>query len=249
MVVKRRREACWMLLAWTVLAVLLLSPTVSANTVILSRPSEGTFVYTPFVPPGQPYLASGLGIVEGPSPGGSTKGAMVFDLSFIPKGTTITTASFTMSVGGSSYIYGPPNLTILDYVAPGSTVSLGDFSLATNDVGGIGGLPYNPNAPPGSINVVQMFNVLAFVQSLVNNGTPYAGFQFEDNHNLGLGGSEFIPGSTAPSLTITSPAFLIVPEPRSALMLAMGIGGVLLVSIVARPLGITKRCVAGRTRR
>jgi hypothetical protein len=88
------------------------------------------------------------------------------------------------------------------------------------------------NAPNGSIDVVQTFDVSAFIQSLVNNGTLYAGFQFEDGFDAHLGGFEDIPGSTAPNLTITSPVFLTVPEPRSALMLTLGIGGVLLLSRV-----------------
>jgi hypothetical protein len=98
-------------------------------------------------------------------------------------------------------------------------------------------------------SVTAPFDVSGFIQSLVNNGTPYHGFLFEDNFGASLGGAENIPGSTAPVLTITSSATLVVPEPRSALMLALALIGVLLVPVVARPLGITRQSAAERTRR
>jgi hypothetical protein len=238
MVVKRRLDVCRALLACTVLVVLL-SRAVPANTVGVNSSSQGTkfdeYTSIQFVP--------ALSAVAGPTSNhGAITGAMVFDLSFIPRGTTITSASFTMSVGGTSVLHGNPVLGVSDYVGSSPTVSLGDFSLVTNPVGFFNNLP--PNAPVGSINIVQTFDVSGFIQSLVNNGTPYAGFQFADQL-----GAEFIPGSTVPTLTITSPVFLAVPEPRSALLLALGMATVLLGSVVARPLGITKRSAGGRTRR
>jgi hypothetical protein len=253
MVIKHRRDVCRVLLAWSVLAVLL-SRAVPANTVVLGSSSRGSEVFNRGIGFPADFIPS-LSVVAAGGTGGTglTNGAMVFDLSFIPKGTTITSASFTMSVGGSILIFGPPSLEILDYVGTSPTVSLSDFSLVTNPftslVGSIGNLPLN--APPGSIDVVQTFDVSAFIRSLVNNGTPYAGFEFQDAAGTNFGGAEYIPGSYPPILSITSPVFLTVPvpEPRSALLLALGMAAVLLVSIVARPLGITRRFAVGRTRR
>jgi hypothetical protein len=244
MATKRRLKSCRVLWAWSALAVLLLSTAAPANTMIVGSPaSVGTEVDRYNFPPPQPQFSPGLGPVDSDSTGFASA-AMVFDLSFIPKGTSITSATFTMSVGGSFEIYHPPSLNVFDYVGTGPTVSLTDFSQGAAFLGSIGGLP--ASASPGTIDVVNTFNATSFIQSLVNNGTPYAGFLFQDAG----GGAEYIPGSTAPFLSISSPAALAlaVPEPQSALMLALGIGGVLLVSLVARPLGITRRFAPGRTR-
>jgi hypothetical protein len=238
MVVKRRREVWRVLMASSVLAVLL-SRAVSANTVAVTNSDLATELIL-FVNP--PQLFHGVGFVSSPTSNGTDIDAMVFDLSFIPSGTPITSANFTMSVGGTSPAHGLPFMDVFDYVGTSRLVSLGDFSLPTNLVGNFPGLPVS--APPGS-DFVHTFDVSGFVQSLVNNGTPYAGFRFQDDG----GGIEDIPGSTVPSLTITSPVFLTVPEPHSVIMLAVGIAGVLLAVIAARPLGITTLCAVGRTRR
>jgi hypothetical protein len=159
----------------------------------------------------------------------------VFDLSYIPQGTPITSAAFTMSVGGTQPIRGAPiALAISDYVAPSSVLSQATFPQVQPTVnppanlGQIGNLPVT--APPGSINIVQTFDVTSFVRALVNNGTFNAGFLFECVGDAAIS----IPGSTAPSLTVTSPVTLAVPEPNSSLVLAIGLIGVGLVAHAAR---------------
>jgi hypothetical protein len=242
MVVKRRLEACRVRWTWSALVVLLLSAAASANTVTVGSPaSVGNEVDLYNFPPPQPHFSPGLGPVFSDSTGFGSA-AMVFDLSFIPKGTSITSATFTMSVGGSFEIYHPPSLNVYDYVGIGPIVSLTDFSQSSTFLGNMGVLP--TSADPGTINILKTFDATTFIQSLVNNGTPYAGFLLKD----GGGAAEDIPGSTAPFLSISSPATLTVPEPQSGLMLAVGFAGVLLVSLAARPRAITRQSVVGRTR-
>jgi hypothetical protein len=229
MLERRWRAVCPALWTWLVLAL----PAVPAraNTVLLTGPpGQGTEIIQPLGFP--PQLSPALGPVFF-DVSGSAVAAMVFDLSFIPKGTSITSATFTMSVGGSTFIRSPssPSLIISDYVGLGPTVSLSDFNQGTSSLGSIDLLP--PMASPGSLNVVKSFDVSSFVQSLVNNGTPDAGFQFQ-----GSLGAVYIPGnSTRPSLSITSPVTLVVPEPRSALLLAVGMAGMLAACLYHAILG------------
>ena len=91
-------------------------------------------------------------------------------------------------------------------------------------VGDLQGL--QANAPPNSINAVTTFDVTSLVQLSVSSQLPYEQYQFVIINSTGI---VDIPGATLPSLTITSPAQLSVPEPPGALLMVFGVTGVLIV--------------------
>jgi hypothetical protein len=214
-----------------------------ASTVVALPASQGTENIDP--PLYQAQFSSGLGSVSNSSDG-TAVGAMVFDLSFIPQGTSITSATFTMSVGGSLAIHGGgnPYMLVYDYVGTSAIVSLADFGLPTTYLGEFSGLP--KFAGPGSLDVVQTFDVSNLVQSLVTSGTRYVGFEFQAGSDSGV----ILPGNTTqPSLTINSPSTLTaltVPEPPGALLLALGAAGVVLFALRTRLFALYHAMRAGK---
>jgi hypothetical protein len=176
MIVKRRLEACSVLLALG-LNIIVSPPPARANTISVN-PGTGSVgtVITTFHTMNTTFTPA-LGPVSIVPDSGTANGALVFDLSFVPRGTTITSATFTMSVGGAVDGLGSPGMFVNEYVAPGPLLSLSNFPQGGSVIGSFTGLPNGSN--PGTINVVRTFDVTSFVQSLVNNGTPYPGYQFQ----------------------------------------------------------------------
>jgi hypothetical protein len=77
--------------------------------------------------------------------------------------------------------------------------------------------------PPGSVSIPTTVNLTSRVQSLVNQGTRYVGFQFSaPESNVLVWGS--LSGGDAPILTISSPS-IVLPEPASVVLLGLGLLG------------------------
>ena len=100
----------------------------------------------------------------------------------------------------------------------------GDYGTFVGDLQGLAN-----DAPPGSINAVTTFDVTGLIQQRVANNPPYASFQFVIIDSTG---AVDLPGSTPPSLTITSPSMLVVPEPAGAVLMAIGVGFVSVLVVV-----------------
>jgi hypothetical protein len=101
-------------------------------------------------------------------------GAVVFDLSFIPHSTTISSATLTVSVNGAQ---GLGNLEVFSYTAPSSVITLSNFPVGTNLVGTF----TPPSGAIGSLNAVTTFNVTGLIQSLLASSNSYQGFLLEAN--------------------------------------------------------------------
>ncbi len=234
---RRRLDVRLGSLVWVTLVSLGLAGVTRGNTVIIAPSSEIT-VTTDFF--GNVTSFNGLQSVFGPTPDSypvNSAAALVFDLSFIPRSTVITSATFTMSASGDQNDLSdtPPTIPMFSYVAPSSVLTLSNFSESeANPLGALQGLQANEG--PGSFNAVTNFNVGALIQSMVMNGTPFVGFNFGNPLFENFDGSFFlleafvsIPGTTLPSLTITSPSLLVVPEPPGALLLVLGLAGIVVV--------------------
>jgi hypothetical protein len=221
---RRRFDVRLELLAVAALMSLALAGAARANTISVAPASEGTQIEhfnttITFVP--------GIGQVATIPDYAIINGAVVFDLSFIPAGTTITGASFTVSVNGSQ---SGGELAVYSYTAPSNLVTMSDFPFGGILLGNSAPLPLS--APPGSIDAVTTLDATSFIQSLVTNGTPYAGFLLEAQVT---DGGYNLPGTTPISLSITSPSVLTVPEPPGAVLMALGLTGLLIVISVRAP--------------
>jgi hypothetical protein len=216
------------------------------NSVAFSQASAGTLENLIGQP--QPLFLPNLGTVFN-SGTSNTAAASVFDLSFIPHGTTITGATLTVSAAEWLETGNPldvPRLNVTPYVAPTSVVTqsnIGDYT----DIGGVF-YTYSFPSTSGSSNLNITLDVTSYIQSFVTNGTPDAGFY------LSVPGLSIIelPGNNLPALSITSPSFLTVPEPPGALLLALGLLGLSLgvglwrwlTRLRARPAADAASCTA-----
>jgi len=214
------------MLARVALALLGLAEVTRANTVVISPSSVGTLVDNTLM--GNMYsFTPSLGPVF-VNQFGNASADLVFDLSFIPRTAVISSATFTMSANGSLFNDEPINLSVYSNIVSSSVVSMsnfnqnGDYGTFVGDLQGLAN-----DAPPGSINAVTTFDVTGLIQQRVANNPPYASFQFLIIDSTG---AVDLPGSTPPSLTITSSSTLTVPEPSGAVLMAIGIVSVLVVA-------------------
>ena len=120
------------------------------------------------------------------------------------------------------------------YADADGVVGLDDFHKPTTSLGNTGGLP---NSGPTSLNIPFDFDVTSFIQSLVNNGSLFAGFRLdlENNGNVNVWGSDAPDPTQRPRLAIT---FSAVPEPPSAWLMGLGIVGLLAVAWRRRVLAV-----------
>jgi hypothetical protein len=144
----------------------------------------------------------------------------------IPHGVRITSAILSLTIAGAQTVAGPASVSVNGYADGDGVVGLGDFLKPTTLLGSTGNLA---DGSPGSLNVPFTFDVTGFLQSLVNNKTPFVGFHLEgpaaaSNAFIWDGGA---PNPAAlPSLAITFSAAAAVPEPASALLTTLGLVGV-----------------------
>ena len=110
MIKQRRLDVLPRFLAWLALASLGLTVETRGNTITVLPASEGTDVVNTlmgttntFLPGLQPVSVNQFG---------STSSILVFDLSSIPRGVAISSATFTMSANGSVFNMEPINLTV-----------------------------------------------------------------------------------------------------------------------------------------
>jgi hypothetical protein len=161
------------------------------------------------------------------SAGMSGVAGLDFDLSFIPAGTTITAATLNLVVAGSEGYTRSPTFHIHNFADSNSKIEQSDLlAFPTMSDATFVGFPIG-GAPPGSLQIPITHDVTSFVQSVVNGGTPAAGFElWSEQSEVVVWGSG--SGATAPTLTIVSSVniALTVPEPASLLMLGSGMAGV-----------------------
>lgn len=133
---------------------------------------------------------------------GDVRAGLEFNISGIPQGATITSATFTIANAGgfhnSDENPGPSSgQSLSGYIGDGQ-ITLSDFS----------------NGSVVATSLLFNFNVTSFVQSLVNGGNGYAGFIVSQN-TLGYGSellsSDWAVSGVAPKLVIQ----YTVPEPAS----------------------------------
>jgi hypothetical protein len=160
-----------------------------------------------------------------------TDAALKFDISSIPQGATIDSATFTFHVAGTEQVIGNPQLQVWGGAGSNSgVISLSDFPPP-----GVFPLPIATIAPPqiplnafpGSVDIPFSIDVTSIIQSLTTSSTPFAVFGFEEptTANMAIWG---IGSGNDPVLTVViSPS---VPEPPGALLLGLGLGGVLVVA-------------------
>lgn len=147
--------------------------------------------------------------------GTSFRTAMEYDISSIPAGSTVHSATLTIRIDA---VNGTRTLALNSYSGDGH-VQLADFSrdgFATS----------MPLSPPGNQTLV--FNVSGAVQSLVDNGDAYAGFNFREDPANTANFLVFDIEMTSPGPVLTV-NYEAVPEPS-----VIGLAGVALLGLAAR---------------
>ena len=231
---RRRLTMRAAMLGWVVLAVAVSAVPTRADFLSEGPTSEGAagFVGSTipvFFNPGPFPDGSFLG--SGTNPSITVKSALEFDLtsiSTIPQGAVIDSAIFSLHIAGSQSRGGPTSSisqSVSGYADADGVVMASDFGKPVTFIGETG-LP--GDAPPGTLNIPVNFDATNFIQSLVASRTGFVGFLLEAGST---GVSDWSRDSAdparRPNLAITfSPA---VPEPSSALLMGLGIVGVLTV--------------------
>lgn len=141
----------------------------------------------------------------------SFRTALEFDISAVPAGSTINTATLSMRV---SWVEGTRNIALHGYAGDG-VVQLDDFSG--------NGLVDSTILNPGPQSVI--FNVAGFINSLVTDGEMFVGFNLrEDPANVwNFCVLPLDMDLSWLSIDFTSPA--AVPEPATILLLGSGLIG------------------------
>lgn len=203
------------IVAHAVAVLLLLCPGASAATIQLRDISEATGndsdndgTWDTLLP----GPASVLLAYNGAGPGSfdyNQRAAVEFDLGAVPAGATINNATLLMAFGG----YGGAPLQTLQFngFAGTGTVRLQDFQ-TQNQVGPL----YNASGPDNGA-IYYRVPVSAFVQSLSDSGSRYAGFMAENvilNQTI-LGGSL---SANPPLLQLSYTPF---PEPSALPLFAL----------------------------
>ena len=151
----------------------------------------------------------------------SFRTALEFDISAVPAGYTINAATLTMRVG---FVEGTRQIALHGYAGDG-TISLGDFSRD--------GVVDNATlSPAGLSSQTVVFDAKAFLDSLVQGGEAFAGFNLrEDPANS----SNFLvlffnmDGPTAPRLSVEA-----VPEPSAISLFGVGLLALLFATKLRR---------------
>jgi hypothetical protein len=139
----------------------------------------------------------------------SLRTAIEFDISAVPAGSTINAAVLNMYV---NFVKGTRSIVLHGYAGDG-VVQLNDFSFN----GLVDSMILNP---PGSQSVV--FNVVAFINSLVTDGKGFAGFNVrEDPANDFNFTVLFFNTDPRLSIDFTSPS--AIPEPATMFLLGAGL--------------------------
>jgi hypothetical protein len=158
--------------------------------------------------------------------------ALKFNLTSIPQGAAITSATFSLAIAGTQNSIGLPALNVTGFGSNTGAVQSSDFHGGT-PIGSIGsGALPKTSIAPDALNIPFQFDVTPFVQSLVNSKTAYAGFVLDDPNtsNVFVWGDSTDPGER-PSLAISFSAqdAPSVPEPPGALLLLIGLVGLIVV--------------------
>ncbi len=244
-----RRVDTWVrIMGWTALILFESAGPLRAGTINLPAISASTRISELYTKPptetltqqsvwfgGAVWLLSSGGIAGTP-----TDAAFKFDLSSIPQGATIDSATFTFSIAGSQSggaggaagldVWGGAGsyssaMNLSDFPSPGYIFPPG-FGIVPYTVATIGSpYPIPSDSAIGSVEIPISIDVTTIVQSLAGSNTPFAVFGMDAGGNVAIWSSEAT--TFYPVLTINSPS---VPEPSGALLLGLGLGGVLVVA-------------------
>ena len=145
----------------------------------------------------------------------------------IPQGAVVTSATFSLNIAGAQTVLSRPILDVSGYADADGVVGLDDFHKPTTSIGNTGVLP--ESAGPTGLNIPFDFNVTSFIQSLVNDRTPFVGFRLdvEGASNVNVWDSRAPDPAQRPRLEVT---FSSVPEPPGALLMGLGLVGLLAVA-------------------
>ena len=171
------------MLGWAALAMTIWAVPTHAGSLFIGAISEGSRVVREFPLPGSETLVgeffpgSLLNSQEG-RVGVTRDSAFEFgiaSISTIPQGAVVTSATFSLNIAGATVI-SQPTLDVSGYADADGVVGLDDFHKPTTFIGNTGVLP---NSGPTSLNIPFDFNATNFIQSLVNDRTPFAGFRLD----------------------------------------------------------------------
>ena len=203
--------------------VVTLTPTDDGHA-IDSNPADGTFD-TLDLTNGQMLIRNSVG--NNPFTGPFSyeeETAMEFDLSSVPLGSTINSASLTVSAVGFPVGSGIFDAKLEGYAGNG-VIDLSDFPLPSNT---IDTLMFGPSI------VFELYtsDVTSFVQQLFDNSETHAGFGFRalavSAAQDSFGRIESLEAFPPPSLEID---FTVIPEPSTLAFITLGL---LSVGFVAR---------------
>ena len=177
------------MLGWAALAMTIWAVPTRAGSLFVGPTSEGSRLVQEYSPPGgsetlvgKVFPGSLLNLIEG-RVGVLRDSAFEFpiaSISTIPQGAVVTSATFSLNIAGAQQVIGSPILGVSGYADVDGVVGLDDFHKPTTSLGNTGVLP---NSGPTSLNIPFDFDVTSFIQSLVNNGTPFAGFRLDVETN------------------------------------------------------------------
>ena len=152
----------------------------------------------------------------------------IASISTIPQGAVVTSATFSLNIAGAQTVINQPTLDVSGYADADGVVGLDDFHKPTTFIGNTGVLPNS--AGPTSLNIPFDFNATNFIQSLVNDRTPFAGFRLdvEGTSNVNVWDSLAPDPAQRPRLEVTF-SFRRARAPGRRLM-GLGIVGLLAVA-------------------
>jgi hypothetical protein len=234
MMARRRLEVRAAMLGWVSLAITIWAVPTRADFLSVGPTSEGSRLVQGTPPPGSETL---MGEVFPGSLMNSSDGRVqvfrdsafefpIASISTIPQGAVVTSATFSLNIAGAQTVISPPILDVSGYADSDGVVKLVDFQKPTTSLGNTGVLP---NSGPTSLNIPFDFNITSFIQSLVNDRTPFVGFRLdvEGTSNVNVWDSLAPDPAQRPHLAIT---FSALPEPPSARLMGLGIVGLLAVA-------------------